>query len=126
MCLRGTSTPSSTIHTNSNVVIYRSEIKSVPFEFFCVISSTLTSGIHSCLHTIVSRYSVRPIHTPPQPPPNAYMNTRYFGSPVISYVNLVGSAGASCHSCFIPFTYCLTAVDVTNFTHAGYLPSICQ
>ena len=52
MCLRGTSTPSITIRTNINAAISRSEIESVLFEFFCVISDALTSGIHYCLHTM--------------------------------------------------------------------------
>ena len=70
------------------------------------------------------RSSIPPIHNPYQPFPDAYMNDIYAGSPDNSSVHLVGSADASCSSCHISFTDCLTAVKFSRFTHAGSLPSI--
>ena len=116
LCMRGASTLFSTIRTNIKSSIYRSKFYSVPLGFLCVISDKLTSGIHSCIHTMGSRSSAPPIHTLHQPSPVASMNDIYSGSPGISYVHLVGSTDASCSSCCIPFTDCLIAVIFLGLT----------
>ena len=121
--LRGTSTPSSKIHPNNKAAISKSEIDSVPFGVFCVISDNLTHGIHCCLHTMSSRSSVPPIHTPLQNSPDESINAMYDGSPGISSVSLVGSAAVSCSNFCIPSTGCLTDVYFSMFTHYGSLPS---
>ena len=84
MCLRGTPTTSITIHPNNNAAISKSEVDSVSFEFFCVISEDFISGIHAYLHKMFSRSSVPPINTTPHPSPDVSMNDIYSGSPVIS------------------------------------------
>ena len=52
----------------------------MPFEFYFVTISALAYGIHSFIHTTVSRDSVPPIHTPPKPYPDASMNNIYTGN----------------------------------------------
>ena len=116
LCLRVTPTPAKSIHSNSNVAIYRSEIDSVTFGIFCVISDTLTSRLHSCLHTMVLRSSVLLINTTSQTYPDAYMDAMYAGSPVISSMDLVSYVDASCSSYRIPSTNCLTPVDFLGST----------
>ena len=96
--------------SNSKDAISKSEIDSAPFGFFCVISESFISGIHSCIHKMGSRSSVTPIHTPSQPYLDVSMNVMYAGSHGISYVQLVGSVSASCSSCCILSINCLTAV----------------
>ena len=119
LCLRSTSTTSSKIHPNIKAGISKSEIDSVTFGFFCVTSDDFISGINSCLHTIGSRSSVTPVHTPSQPYLDVSMNVMYAGSHGISYVQLVGSVSASCSSCCILSINCLTAVEfkMEAFTH---------
>ena len=68
---------------------------------------------------MVSRSYVSTIHTIPQPYPDVSMNYMYDGSHGISYVHLVISEAASCISCHIPSTDCLTAVYFDRFTHDG-------
>ena len=98
LCLRGTSTTSSTINPNNKSDIYKSEINSVTFRVLCVISDYFTSWIHSRLPTMGSSSYVPPIHNHPQPSPDSSMNAMYAGSPGISSVHLVDFLVAPCSS----------------------------
>ena len=120
--MRGTFTPSSRIHPKIKSDTYKYEIDSVYFGLFCVISDNFTSRLHSCLHTMVSRSSASCIHTPLQPSPDVSMNAMHAGYPGINYAKLVGSAAASCSSCHILSTNCITSVNFSRFTHDSSLP----
>ena len=124
LCLRGTSTLSSTIHPINKSAISKFEIDSVPFGFFYVISDNFTSGIHSFLHIMSSRSAVPTIHTAPQPSPDASMNSMYSSSPSISSMHLVSSMAASFSSFCILSTNCLAAVYFARFSHDVSRPSI--
>ena len=123
LCLRGTPTHSSTIQPIRKAVISKSEIGSVNFGFFCVISDDFTSRLHSCLPTMGSRFYVPPIHTPLHPSYGASTNAIYTGSPGISSMHLIGSTDASCSSFRSTSTNSITAVDFTRFTRDGSHPS---
>ena len=123
LCLSNTSTYFSTIHPNNKASISKSEIDSMIFGFFCVISDKISSGIHYCLHTMGSRSYVTTIYTPPQPSPDVYIDAMYAVYPGIIYVYLVVSVDASCSSCRIPPTNCLTAVDFSRVAYHGYYSS---
>ena len=71
----------------------------MPFVFICVIGDDLGSEMHSCHHKMGSRSYVLSIQASTQPSHDASMNAIYYGSPGISYVNLVGYADVSCSSC---------------------------
>ena len=77
LCLRGNSISSSKTHHKSKADISKSEIDSVPFGFFCVISIAFTSILHYCRYKIGYRYFLSSIHNPPQHSPNASVNTIY-------------------------------------------------
>ena len=121
--MRDTFTTSNKIHPKSKSSISKYETDRSPLRFFYVISDDLTSGIHSYIHKIGSRSSVTPIRTLMQPYPDASMDAIYDWSPVISSVHLVYFAVASCSSCQITPTDCLTAIDFDRFTHDVSLPS---
>ena len=123
LCLRDTSTPSSTIHPISKAVISKSEIDSLNFGFFYVISEYFTSWIHYCIHIMAYMSSVPPINTPMKPYPDVSMNAMYDGSSGISSVHFVGSKAASCISCHILSTDCLTVDNFARFTHDFPHPS---
>ena len=122
LCLRGDSTPSNTIHPKIKADISKSEIVSVVFGLFCVISDAFTLCLRYFLHTMGSMLFLTPIHTPIQPSPYSSMNVMYYGSPGISYVIFVDSAAASFISCHIQSTYFLTAVNVSGLPMTVPLP----
>ena len=122
LCLRSTSTTSSTSHTKIKAAICKSEMYSVYFGLLFVISDDFTLRIHSSLHTMGSSSYVPPIYTPHNPSPYVSMNAMYAGSAGITSLHLVISATVSCRSFRITSTDCVTAVYFPGLTMAVLVP----